>query len=123
MRIIRFVLTIVFVFVVLFLTACANGGGNQPPDRPPDQPPPPVAPTATLSSSAWGIVLGESVTLTWTCSNASSCNAAGNWSGPKALSGSQMVTPPMFGQNSYDLNCTGPRGSVTTSQVGRAHVG
>jgi probable HAF family extracellular repeat protein len=53
--------------------------------------------TATISASPTTITAGQSTTLTWKSSNATSCTATGggaddNWAGTKATSGSQMVT-------------------------------
>jgi len=53
--------------------------------------------TATLGASPTTITAGQSTTLTWNSSNATSCTATGggsddNWSGAKATSGSQTVT-------------------------------
>jgi probable HAF family extracellular repeat protein len=53
--------------------------------------------TATISASPTTITAGQSTTLTWKSSNATSCTASGggaddNWTGTKATSGSQTVT-------------------------------
>jgi probable HAF family extracellular repeat protein len=56
---------------------------------------PPV--TLSIAASPTTITAGQSTTLTWTSSNATSCTATGggaddNWAGTKATSGSQTVT-------------------------------
>jgi probable HAF family extracellular repeat protein len=53
--------------------------------------------TATISASPTTITVGQSTTLTWKSSNATSCTATGggaddHWAGSKATSGSQTVT-------------------------------
>jgi hypothetical protein len=72
-------------------------------------------PATTLNFTANpGVVApGESSTLTWSSTNATSCSAADGWSGTKGISGSQVVTPSQT--TSYTLTCTGNGGS--TSQV------
>jgi hypothetical protein len=55
--------------------------------------------TASLSGSPTSISAGESVTLTWSSTNATSCTASGGgandgWPGTKATSGSQSVVEP-----------------------------
>jgi len=64
--------------------------------------PPPVV---TLSSDKLSIVMGESITLTWTSSGAVDCFADGAWSGARTLSGSQTVTPTQSGDLTYKVIC------------------
>jgi hypothetical protein len=63
-------------------------------------------PVAAMSSDKPWIALGDSITLTWNASNASSCVAEGGWAGARALSGSQTLTPPAAGTLTYKLICT-----------------
>ncbi len=90
-----------FTFVVAGLCAgllmsCGGGygGGGSPP-----------AATLTISVSPTTITLGQSATVTWN-SNAS-CTASGAWSGTKAVSGSETVTPTQAGNFTYTLKCSG----------------
>ncbi len=64
----------------------------------------PVA-TLTISVSPATITLGQSATVSWT-SNAP-CTASGAWSGTKAASGSETVTPTQTGMLTYTLICSG----------------
>jgi len=70
-----------------------GGGGSLP------------AATLTISVAPTTITLGQSATVTWT-SNAS-CMASGAWSGAKAASGSETVTPTVTGPSIYTLICSG----------------
>lgn len=70
------------------------------------------APQISLSAVPENIVAGDSSTLTWSSTNATSCTASGGWSGSKALSGSESVSPTVTTQ--YTLSCTGTGG---TNQV------
>ncbi|HEY8026417.1 MAG TPA: hypothetical protein VIF60_17880, partial [Burkholderiaceae bacterium] len=110
-------LTAIFISIGLAigLAGCSGGGsGNH-------------MPTVTFSSpaSAMAINLGQSLTLTWASTDATSCTAsasnssAGNFSGPQATSGSVVVAPTATGSATYMLSCTGAggTGSVTSAAV------
>jgi hypothetical protein len=81
-------------------------------------------PTATLSSannpvivsigaSPTALTVGELTTLTWSSSNATGCQASGDWSGALALSGTQLVTPLTAGTFTYILTCDGVASSTS----------
>ncbi len=80
-----------------------GGGGGSPPP-----PPPPSAPTATLAVQPSSVSGGQSVTLTWTTTGATSVLLADQ---PVAASGTLSATPSVSTQ--YTLVATGPGGSVT----------
>lgn len=65
----------------------------------------------SLTADPDQVVANASSTLNWTSANASSCTAAGGWSGSKALSGS-YVTGGLTQTTSYRLTCSGPSGSA-----------
>ena len=68
------------------------------------------------------IVQGNSATLNWTSSNATSCTASGDWTGGKVLSGSQSTgTLTAVRTHSYTLSWSGAGGSV--SQTATVAVG
>lgn len=85
-----------------------NNGGNNPPP-----PPPAEKPTVNLSANPSNIEQGQSSILTWSSSSATSCTASDGWSGAKALSGNQMVSPTST--RTYTLSCTGPGGTTERS--------
>ena len=72
------------------------------------------APTATLSASPSTIDSGESSTLTWSSTYATSCTAAGGFSTGGATSGSASTGVLTSTQN-YQVSCTGPDGSVNSN--------
>lgn len=74
-------------------------------------PTPPAKPTVTLTADPTTIDAGESSTLTWSSTNATSCTASGGWSGTKATSGSTSVSPTET--VTYTLTCTGPGGTAS----------
>ena len=57
------------------------------------------------------VVVGNAATLTWTSTDTTDCAATGNWSGNKAVSGSQS-TGALTNNASYTLTCTGAGGSA-----------
>lgn len=71
------------------------------------------APTISLSGSPTNIASGASSSLSWNATNATTCTAAGGWSGSKATSGSETVRPTASTQ--YSLTCSGDGGSSSTS--------
>lgn len=73
------------------------------------------APEVSFSASPATVVTGDVTTLSWASTSATACTAGGDWSGAKAVAGSQAVTVT---QNStYTLACTGPGGTDTESQA------
>lgn len=85
------------------------------------------APVITFSASPTSVVSGGNSTLTWSATNAVSCNASGAWSGSRLTSGSLPISGIMPPQT-YILTCTGPAGltavrSVTVGLVAAAPSG
>ncbi|MBI4359253.1 MAG: hypothetical protein HY577_01595 [Candidatus Nealsonbacteria bacterium] len=80
----------------------------------------PPAPTVDLkvngSDGTITIDFNTAATLSWTSTNATSCTAAGDWSGSKAISGSEstgsLTTVKTY---NYSLTCTGVGGSASDS--------
>ncbi len=93
------------VAFALFLSACGGGGGgnNNPP------------PTASVSANPATITVGQTTTLTWSCGNSTSATASGDWSGSKALTGHETVTPATSGTKTYTITCSGSGGNVSAS--------
>jgi hypothetical protein len=50
------------------------------------------APTVTITAAPTSVVSGGSTTLTWSSTNATSCQASGSWSGSRPTSGSESIT-------------------------------
>ena len=70
-------------------------------------------PTLSLSATPTTITPGQSSTLSWSSTHTTSCTASGGWSGTKATSGSEAVSPAVTMR--YTLNCSGATGDVTQS--------
>jgi hypothetical protein len=75
----------------------------------------PAAPTITLDKPS--IVVGDSVTLTWSSVDATSCTASGSWTGTDGGIGSVTVTPTAVGTQTYSLTCANSAGSSTATSV------
>jgi len=73
-----------------------------------------VPPTATLSANPATINSGDSSTLSWSSTDATSCVAAGGFSTGGNTSGSDSTGPLSATQN-YAVTCTGPGGSDTAN--------
>ena len=92
-------------YLIILLTAlvgCGGGGGGSSD---------PVNDTVTsitvsLSASINEAEVGSPVTLTWSSTNAQTCSATGDWSGTRAVSGSEEVTINKEGTNAFALNCS-----------------
>lgn len=70
-------------------------------------------PTVTLSADPQSITASDTATLSWSSTEATSCTASGGWSGEKATSGLQTVTPEET--TTYTLTCTGDGGDESKS--------
>ena len=78
---------------------------------------PTAAPTVSIAVSPTAIAAGSPATLTWSSTNATACVASGSWTGTKASSGTQSVTPAATGSYSYVLTCMGNGGQASASAV------
>jgi hypothetical protein len=70
-----------------------------------------IVPTVTLGVAPTSITVGNSVTLTWTSSNATTCLASSGqsgdgWAGPKSASGTANVTANTGGTITYTMTCS-----------------
>jgi len=72
------------------------------------------APTVSLRVSPSSITRGNTASVVWSSTNATSCSASGAWSGSKAVSGSQS-TGALTANATYSLSCTGAGGSAVQS--------
>jgi hypothetical protein len=76
-------------------------------------------PTVTVSVNPQVVTPGGTSTITWTTTNATSCEASGSWSGTEPANNATGVTTAALttvGTYTYALTCTGPGGSGSGSQ-------
>jgi hypothetical protein len=71
-------------------------------------------PVVTLTASPSAVTSGASATVTWSSSDATSCQSSGAWSGVRPTTGS-FDTGPLTSSSVYSLTCNGPGGSGTQS--------
>src|SRR5262249_22893830 len=76
--------------------------------------PPPPAAVVVLTSDATAIASGQTVTLTWSSQNATTCTASGGWSGSQALSGS-VKSAVLTATTTFSLTCVGTVESAAQS--------
>ena len=101
-------------FALVAIAACGGGSGGAP--EPAPVPAPPPAPTASISASPTTVYVDEDITLTWSSTNASSCEASDSWEGSKDPSGEEVVTATTNGDLTYTITCSG-NGSAAASVV------
>lgn len=89
-----------------YTLTCSGAGGTSAPALATVN----VIPSANLSVYPSVIAPGGSSTLTWSSANASSCTAAGGWSGTLGTGGTQ-TTGAVNATTAYSLTCSGPGGS------------
>ena len=98
--------------VVALGAACKKPAPQAPPPPPPPAVAPPARPTVTLQSSSTFIQRGESVTLTWSSTNATTLSLSPGV-GNVSPEGSTRVTPP--DSITYTITATGPGGTADSS--------
>lgn len=102
----------IYIYILtssLLITSCGGGGGGGG-----GAPLPPVlaAVISTFTSTSSSTEIGSTVDISWSTTNASSCNASGAWSGSKGTSGTETVTIETVGNNTFTLTCTGAGGNA-----------
>ena len=63
-------------------------------------------PTVSLTANPSSVVSGNTTTLTWSSTNATSCVASGSWTGTRGLSGTEVSTS-LTAAAAFTLTCTG----------------
>lgn len=71
----------------------------------------PDSPYVTLSASPGGVMPGDQATLTWNARNVTDCTASNGWSGPRSISGGELVGP-LQEDTTYQLTCSGAGGNA-----------
>jgi mannan endo-1,4-beta-mannosidase len=69
-------------------------------------------PTVTLTASAASVTSGQTVTLTWSSTNADSCTASGGWNGTEPTSGSAS-SAALSASTDFTLTCSSSSGSAS----------
>lgn len=95
---------------------CEGGGSGESAFCTADRPAPP---SVMLSASPTSVADGESTTLTWTVSNATSCTREGDWSGFSNTSGGSSSQGPLSAGETYTytLTCDNGNGQSDTASA------
>ncbi len=72
-------------------------------------PPPPL----NFTGNPLAIMNGATSTLTWFSTSTTACTASNGWSGAKATSGTQIISPTST--TTYALSCSGPGGMASST--------
>jgi hypothetical protein len=99
----------------MFALSCSGAGGTASASATLTVTAAPPAPTVAISASPSSITVGESSTLTWSSTNATSCMASGAWSGAQPISGTVDETPSASGSSMFALSCSGAGGTAMSS--------
>ncbi len=106
--------------VMLLLAACSGNGTPSGPGDSTSNPAPPqnedAAVTMSLSATPTSVTHGATATLAWSSANASSCTAAGGWTGPVTpVTRGTRVSVALTADTTFTLTCSGASGSATQS--------
>lgn len=75
-------------------------------------------PTINFTATPANLEGNATSTLTWSTTNATTCEASGEWSGSKAVNGSETVGPfTTAGSRTYTLTCRNQNGPFATQSV------
>ena len=97
------------IFTIIAMTGCGGSGGGSTNNvsAPSNQA------TSSISANPTKVFLGDSMVISWSSANASSCTALGNWSGDKSISGSETVAMTNEGDKFFTIICGDASSSVT----------
>jgi plastocyanin len=101
------------IALTLIITSCGGGGGGGGGDT--YTPPATPAATSTISLSSEKGYVGDTVTVTWSSTNATGCTASNAWTGTKGTSGSETFSLESAGAFTFDISCSGSGGSGSAS--------
>lgn len=102
-----------------FTLTCSNsGGGNAARSVTVDVASATPPPTVSLTASPSAVAAGSSSTLSWTTSDATSCNGTGGvsgWPGSKSVPNGSQSVGPLSVAATFTLSCTGAGGTTPRS--------
>lgn len=102
----------ILIAIVALGVACKKPAPQAPPPPPPPAAPPPARPTVNLQAAPTFIQRGQSTTLTWSSTNATSLTLSPGI-GAVAAEGTQTLSPEEA--TTYTITATGPGGSADAS--------
>ena len=102
-----------FLMPALFIISCGGGGGGGSSAAP-------IIPLASINfSTTFGseVDVGTNFIFSWSTTNASSCNASGDWSGSVTTSGSYQKNLDSAGEYSFTLSCSNSEGAQASKTL------
>ena len=103
---------------IFLISACGGGGGGSSSDSNGGSGSSTNLPVIdSFSADQTSIIVGNSITLSWSTSYATTCIASGSWGGAKATSGSETFLMSNRGTFEYFLVCSNSRGSSSQKSV------
>ena len=104
------------LYISFFIVSCGGGGmggSSSTPDMAPV-----LSPVITsFSATPEELEISNATTLNWLTSNTSSCEASGDWSGNKSLSGSEDLILNSIKTYTFILTCSGQSGTLSASKT------
>ena len=94
-----------------------SGGGNTATDSVSVEVTSPPVPSVSIETSVSSVVINNSFTISWSSTNADSCQASGDWNNSIGLSGSKTITVSETGIKTYGIVCTHSNGSTAEDSV------
>ncbi len=94
-----------------------SGGGNTATDSVSVEVTSPPVPSVSIETSASSVVKNNSFTISWSSTNADSCQASGDWNDSIGLSGSKTITLSETGIKTYGIVCSNSNGSTAEDSV------
>ena len=96
----------------LFLLSCGGGGGGGGGAEVASAGIPQNSPSLDFQTSKTEVVSGDAFQLTWVTTNATSCEASGDWAGTKEISGTQQIITSSLSDLAFQLSCSGSTGTA-----------
>lgn len=91
------------------LNSCGGGGGGV---EVASAGIPQNSPSLDFQTSKTEVVSGDAFQLTWVTTNATSCEASGDWAGTKEISGTQQIITSSLSDLAFQLSCSGSTGTA-----------
>lgn len=88
-----------------------------PPSPTPETPPSPATPTVSLEADSTAVTSGDNFTLSWSSTDATSCEASGSWTGTLDPSGTLTQQAYGLGERTFSLTCSGDGGEASSSPL------
>ena len=98
----------IFIITLSFIVSCGGGGGSSQTNPPVNIVNPSII---SFSSSSQTVTVGDSVTISWSSSNATSCVASGDWSDSISTNDSIIKVLNEAKTYNFTLTCSGEPGS------------